>query len=125
VFPDLFFFFLKIVRSSQPNIFPIFLKLVEKFQRKTNSSEKIKKKNEKKTTKVCVGEIQCSEISRKIIRETQFRHICALTIARNETFLLLWTQLLRTFSVCIFAEKNSQKNQQKIKNVKCKVIVLL
>ena len=67
----------------------------------------------KKTTKVCVGEIQCSEISRKIIRETQFRHICALTIARNETFLLLWTQLLRTFSVCIFAEKNSQKNQQK------------
>jgi len=75
------------------------------------------KKNEKKTTKVCVGEIQCSEISRKIIRETQFRHICALTIARNETFLLLWTQLLRTFSVCIFAEKNSQKKINK--NKKC------
>ena len=68
----------------------------------------------KKTTKVCVGEIQCSEISRKKkFVKTQFRHICALTIARNETFLLLWTQLLRTFSVCIFAEKNPQKNQQK------------
>ena len=124
-FSDISLFFSKIVpHLSQIFVFSfsIFLEIfrqTKNFMKERSSSENWKKKRrrklkEKKKKKLYQSVYWCHSMQWIQFLET---HLC-INNRKKHFFSLLWTQLLRTFSVCIFSEKNPWKELKKKEETK-------
>ena len=122
---DLSLFFQKLFLTSAKYLcflFPFFLEIfrqTKNFMKERSSSENWKKKRrrklkEKKKKKLYQSVYWCHSMQWIQFLET---HLC-INNRKKHFFSLLWTQLLRTFSVCIFSEKTREKNWKKKEETK-------